>query len=288
MIMTQLLQKIQIHYILFYNMGRSKYINTFDTTADYNNYIESALPEFPNVGYDKQAGEVKITRTSPNSHVIYGELNDNTIQPLFRLINFVTITKQYNLTVDQLNNTYYLDDWGTLPTFNTFNEYTFFHGLKDKVTSLKKLSLDTSSVTNMNHMFEGCSYLTSVDLSSLNTSNVTNMSNMFWGCSSLTSLDLSNLDTSNVTNVSQMFYNCRSLTSINLNNCDFSNVTNMTNMFSSSMPQHDIYINVEATLMKLTDNLNGGVLKITATIHYDNGSQIIDYKWQNNAWTPQS
>ena len=243
-------------------MTRSKYINTFDTTADYDNYIESALPEFPNVGYDKEAGKVKIMRTSPNSHVIYGTLNDNTISPEFMLLNNISITGRYNLTVDTLNNTYYLDDWGTLPTFNTLNDYTFFYGLKDKVTSLKKLSLNTSSVTNITKMFSGCSSLTSVDLSSLNTSSVTNISNMFYGCTSLTL--------------------------INLNNCDFSNVDSMSYMFSSNTPQHDVYINIEATLMKLTNNLTGGVMKTNATIHYDNGSQVIIYKWQNNAWTPQS
>ena len=57
-------------------MARSKYINTFDTTTEYNNYIESALPSFPNVGYDKEADKVNIVRTSPNSHVLYGEVAD--------------------------------------------------------------------------------------------------------------------------------------------------------------------------------------------------------------------
>ena len=52
-------------------MARSKYINTFDTTAEYNNYIESALPSFPNVGYDKESDKVNIVRTSPNDHLLY-------------------------------------------------------------------------------------------------------------------------------------------------------------------------------------------------------------------------
>lgn len=246
-------------------MSRSKYINTFNTTADYENYIESAVPEFPNVGYDKQAGKVKIMRTSPNNHLFYGELNDNTISPAFCLINNYNIVKTYNLTVDQINNTYYIDDWETLPTFNAFNEYSFFNGLKNKVTSLKKFYMDTSSVTNMNNMFKECS--------------------------SLTSVSLSGLDTSSVTNISGMFRNCTSLTLLDLTDCDFTNVTTQTNAFYQCMSLTDVYITVEGTLMKITNNLSSqgtNYVPASATIHYDNGSEVIDYKWQNNAWTPQS
>ncbi len=54
--------------------------------------------------------------------------------------------------------------------------------------------LDTSSVTDMNSMFEDCYNLTSVDgLSSWDTSNVTNMNSMFYGCSRL-NVDCSNWD----------------------------------------------------------------------------------------------
>ena len=59
---------------------------------------------------------------------------------------------------------------------------------------------DTSKVTNMGLMFEGCSSLTTLDLSGFDTSNVTgSMGSMFEGCSRLTTLDLSGFDTSNVT-----------------------------------------------------------------------------------------
>ena len=87
------------------------------------------------------------------------------------------------------------------------------------------------------------------------------MSGMFAWCSSLTTLDLSNWDISNVTSMSDMFISCSSLT--------------------------DVYITVEATLNKLTNNLTsqgGKYIPSSATIHY-NGT---DYKWQNNRWTPQS
>jgi surface protein len=90
---------------------------------------------------------------------------------------------------------------------------------------------DTSNVTDMSCMFEGCSSLKSLDLSSFDTSNVTNMSNMFEGCSSLKSLDLSGFDTSNVTEMGCMFDGCKSLESLDLSSFDTSNVTDMIYMF---------------------------------------------------------
>ena len=207
-------------------MARSKYINTFDTTAEYNNYIESALPAFPNVGYDKEADKVNIVRTSPNNHVWYGEVVDPAqALPTISLDNTTNTP-----TLDTLNNAFYLDSWSNAsPTSISF-------GNTSNIKSIKKLK-------------------------GLDTSNVTSMSSMFLGCSSLTSLDLSNFDTSKVTDMETMLYDCQSL--------------------------KDVYITVEATLNKLTNNLTSegyNFIPASATIHY-NGT---DYKWTGSAWTPQS
>ena len=56
--------------------------------------------------------------------------------------------------------------------------------------------LNTSQVTDMNGMFNGCDSLTALDISSFDTAKVTNMTEMFEGCESLTDLDLSNFKTS--------------------------------------------------------------------------------------------
>ena len=100
-------------------MKRNKYLNTFDNTADYENYIESAYPGFPNVGLTKDNGELHYVRTSPNSHALYGEVVDAS-QPLptIQLYNNYSNVKTYTPTLDTLNNTFYIDDWGTVPTFN--------------------------------------------------------------------------------------------------------------------------------------------------------------------------
>ena len=77
---------------------------------------------------------------------------------------------------------------------------------KNRIVYLPKI--DTSNVTSMNKMFNGCYSLTAIP--QLDTSNVTSMSYMFLDCSSLTAIPM--LDTSKVTNMSSMLYSCYSLT----------------------------------------------------------------------------
>ena len=107
---------------------------------------------------------------------------------------------------------------------------------KDHALNLKKINFsncDTSNVTNMKHMFENCSQLTSLDLSSFNTINVKWMEDMFRNCSSLTNLNISSFDTSNVTEMSFMFYDCKSLISLDLSSFDTSKVSYMDYMFEN-------------------------------------------------------
>ena len=105
-----------------------------------------------------------------------------------------------------------------------------------KMTSIDLSALDTSEVTNMNRMFDGCSSLKSLDVSKFDTSKVTNMSAMFYECSSLTSLDLSKFDTSKVTDMSDMFsagpFTPMNIEEINISNFDTSQVIDMSRMFS--------------------------------------------------------
>ena len=93
-------------------------------------------------------------------------------------------------------------------------------------------NIDTSNVTDMRSMFNGCSYLTSLDLSNFDTSNVVDMSSMFSKCSNLTSLDLSNFNTSNVTDMHYIFNGCSNLTYLDIRNFDFTKVISDSNMFN--------------------------------------------------------
>ena len=94
-------------------------------------------------------------------------------------------------------------------------------------------NLDTSKVTNMSSMFNGCNGMTTLDLGNLNTSKVTNMSSMFKSCSKLklSTHDVEKFDTSNVINMQSMFDGCRSITTLDLSSFDTACVTDMSHMF---------------------------------------------------------
>ena len=119
--------------------------------------------------------------------------------------------------------------------FNTSN-VTVMQGMFDGCESLTSLDLscfDTSKVTNMGIMFQGCSSLTSLNLSSFNTKNVTSMLFLFAVCTSLTNLDLSSFNTSKVENMNCMFWKCSSLKNIDVSNFNMEKVTTFNTMFRS-------------------------------------------------------
>ena len=90
-----------------------------------------------------------------------------------------------------------------------------------------------TSITSTELWFFGCSNLeTFVGLEYFNTSNVTNMASMFDGCYSLTTLDLSSFNTSSVTDMKMMFYGCTNLTTIYVRSgWSTANVTESSYMF---------------------------------------------------------
>lgn len=96
---------------------------------------------------------------------------------------------------------------------------------------LSIIDIDTSMITNMSNMFNGCSSLTSINLTNFNTSKVTDMSSMFEGCSELTLLDTSKFDVAKVSNTSKMFNGCYRLTSLNLFGTSTDELQNCEQMF---------------------------------------------------------
>ena len=168
--------------------------------------------------------------------------------------------------LDKYDLNYDLDNYETdplIPIWYDTSSRTVFYYVPDNVCklkirngyrmfyecfSLKELDVsgfDTSKVTNMSSMFDGCS-LKELDVSGFDTSNVTNMSRMFMCCASLTELDVSGFDTSNVTNMDWMFYECRSLKELDVSGFDTSNVTNMGKMFSNCGSLVTIYASSSA------------------------------------------
>ena len=99
-------------------------------------------------------------------------------------------------------------------------------------TSIKTAKVSGTGLTNARYMFEGCNYLTSVDVNDFDTRLVTDMSNMFSQCWKLEEVDVSKFDTSNVISFSGLFMSCHALKVIEVSGFDTSKATNMSYMFS--------------------------------------------------------
>ncbi|MBR2888260.1 MAG: BspA family leucine-rich repeat surface protein, partial [Bacteroidales bacterium] len=101
-----------------------------------------------------------------------------------------------------------------------------------KLTTIKGIKyLNTSKVTNMSGMFEGCESLESLDLSSFNTSEVTNMRSMFVSCRSLKSLDLRSFNTAEVTDMNYMIAFCYAIDFLDISSFNTEKVKDMSFMF---------------------------------------------------------
>ena len=83
---------------------------------------------------------------------------------------------------------------------------------------------DSSQVTCIESLFEGCTSLRSVNFGNFDTSKVDSMWFVFLACKNLISVDLSSFDTSKVTILFLMFGNCSSLMSVDMSNFNFYNV----------------------------------------------------------------
>ena len=127
-------------------------------------------------------------------------------------------------------NLYRVNNIQNLDTSKVTSMHSMFNGCGE-LTALDLSHFDTANVTDMSSMFNGCGELTALDLSYFDTANVTDMSAMFWGCIELTALDVSHFNTTKVTDMSFMFYGCRELTALDVSHFDTTKVTDMSFMF---------------------------------------------------------
>ena len=147
-------------------------------------------------------------------------------------------------------NTYFLNEPGESPAWSSYyravNTVVFdpsfvavrptsmrswFDGMSNLTRITGMEYLNTSQVTDMHSLFNGCSSLPSVDVSKFDTRNVTDMQNMFRDCATLKILIVSCFDTRNVTNMNAMFRGCTNLTELDLSSFNTANVTKMIWMF---------------------------------------------------------
>ena len=132
--------------------------------------------------------------------------------------------------------------------------FKWFSGMSQLANIAGMSNLNTSEVTTMSDMFEGCFSLTSLDLSHFNTTRVTDMTRMFSDCGTQTmTLDVSHFNTQNVTNMQGMFAFGKQ-TELDLSSFDTQNVTNMSGMFTFCPNLKTIYVSERWTVNGVTDS----------------------------------
>lgn len=112
----------------------------------------------------------------------------------------------------------------------------------EKLESLDLSDFDTASAIDMSGMFYGCKLLEHLDTAGFDTSGVRSMHHMFTSCASLVRLDLSNFSTPALMDMKAMFDSCRNLESVDMTGFDTARVTDMSNLFSgcSSLREADL------------------------------------------------
>lgn len=102
-----------------------------------------------------------------------------------------------------------------------------------KFTSLAVENWNTSSATNMSHMFYGCGQMTELDLSKWDVSKVTDMTHMFADCFKMTSYDFTGWNTASLTTVDGMFNDNRALVSIDVSDWDTGKIQDFDQLFEN-------------------------------------------------------
>ena len=141
---------------------------------------------------------------------------------------------------EEYNELEYLD----LSSFDT-TKVTKMVCMFNGCSKLKEINginnFDISKINNLKKMFEGCYELKYLDLSNFNTSKVKDMTTLFNQCYELEYLDLSNFDTTNVTDMSYMFTQCQNMKEIKgINNFNTKKVKNMLDMFQGCCELKDL------------------------------------------------
>ena len=151
------------------------------------------------------------------------------------------------------------------------SEVTDMSRMFDGCSALTKINVtkfDTKNVTDMSGMFSGCTALTQLNITKFDTKNVTNMNRMFEVCSALTKLDVSKFDTKNVTDMSEMFYGCTALTQLDVTKFNTKNVTDMSSMFHYCSKLTTIYCNDTWTCNK-SNKMFAACPKLKGAVSYD-------------------
>ena len=187
--------------------------------------------------------EIKLIWKTDTSKTI-PTINDTTIEIILDTFNTDEKTNIYDITSyteilfendsseekpeedEEIKPSYFIiPDNFTLNAENMFNSCSI-------IQYIDFFEFDTSIITNMTHMFDGCSNL--IEVKNLYPINTRDMSYLFYNCGSLKNFNLNLSEDTNitqVTNMERMFYYCNNLISVDLTNIYTNNVTSMRSMF---------------------------------------------------------
>lgn len=157
-------------------------------------------------------------------HLYRGTVNTVAIQPSFSLARPTSCRRWFNST-----NIKTIDGLSNLNTSMVTDMSRMFEGCQ--ATRLDVESFDTHCVTDMSSMFMDCKQLTALDVTKLNTACVTDMQRMFAGCEQLSAINVTNFKTFNVENMVGMFSECHALAELDLNNFNIDKLSNIATMF---------------------------------------------------------
>lgn len=187
------------------------------TGLNIYNIPQAAKDIFYNKGY---LDCISDTSSFANKYLINGILYNITTADFYaiRLRNIIRTNNYYSQASSISVNFSSGQDDGIILKANNLFQGAF------KPTSIS-IQFNTSRLANIDHMFSGCTALTSGPI--FDTSNCYDFSYMFSGCNNLTSVP--NYNTSKMHRAYYLFANCYNLT--NFPNLDFSNCVGMIGTF---------------------------------------------------------
>ncbi|MBO7674894.1 MAG: BspA family leucine-rich repeat surface protein, partial [Atopobiaceae bacterium] len=145
-----------------------------------------------------------------------------------------------------------------------------FDNCNGKLTTLDLSVLDTSNVTDMTGLLNGCQRLTTLTLGgSFSTANVRGMDSMFSSCNSLVSLDVSGFDTTNAQTMCSMFDGCSKLTSLDLSSFNTLSGSFMDNMFGNCPALQSVTLGKDFSMLghDIWNDANAGSLPVPEVRH---------------------
>lgn len=229
-----------------------KSIDNADHLYASNGLISFIIELKPMEGY--KAGSAKVHSDAgmfDDTTITSGDLFSNCLIGGDIHITEVTPgTKTTRISFEGYMNDWYPDEYSNLTeltetTKNIITNPTIkavgkFEGLEPtmnnmfqscgQLTSIPKITVNTSDVVSMKYMFSDCDMLEKIDLSGLNTSKVKEIDSMFNNCRSLKSIDMSTFNTSLIESYNEPFNYCSNLEVLDLSG---SFVINIANKYSS-------------------------------------------------------